>query len=572
MERFPTIWSENHSKENFRNEFPEFSMFSLLKETADQYPNNIALEFQDKQTTFSEMIEQIELVAQSLLACGVKKGDFISVIAPNSPQALISVYAANRIGAVANMIHPLLSVNEIKRFVEHVDSKAVVTFDNLYEKISGVKWETTENPVLILARVVDALPETVQPYYLAANKVEISINPEHNAIYWNDFLAKGKQREEVLPADNGKGEDLAAILYSGGTTGIPKGVMIHNQGFNCMAIQTGEVIRSDKKDMAGKKLLALMPVFHGFGLAMCMHVALYWGCHIFLVPKFDFNACAKLIFDKKINHIYAVPALFEALSRTEEIETEDLSFIEMVAFSGDKCNEKLYNRMNNYLKKGGSTEQMTEAYGLTECLSAACISPFFAHKKGSTGLPLPGNTIKICEFGTTKEAPLGEDGEVCINGPTLMRGYYKNEAETKVALREHEDGRIWLHTGDIGAMDEDGYLYYRQRHSKMIITSGYNIYPSQIEEVINSCNGVVQSCVVGVEDRSVGQRIVAVVQPVNMNGDLDTLRQRILEECTKNVAEYAMPREVIFREALPRTAMGKVSFKALTAELNEKEK
>lgn len=571
MKRYPTIWSENHSKENFRDEFPEFSMFSLLKETAEQYPDNIALEFQDKQTSFSEMIEQIELVAQSFLACGVKKGDFVSVIAPNTPQALISVYAANRIGAVVNMIHPLLSTNEIKKFVEHVDSKAIITFDNLYAKLGEIIWETTQKPVMILARIADALPEAVQSYYLAANPLEININPQHNAIYWNDFLQKGRQREEILPADDGKGEDLAAILYSGGTTGIPKGVMIDNQSFNCMAIQTGEVIRSDKKDMAGKKLLALMPVFHGFGLAMCMHVALYWGTHIFLVPKFDFQACSKLIFDKKINHIYAVPALFEALSRTEEIETEDLSFIEMVAFSGDKCNEKLLNRMNNYLKKGGSNEQMTEAYGLTECLSAACISPFFAHKKGSTGLPLPGNTIKICEFGSTKEVPLGEDGEVCINGPTMMKGYYKNEVETKLALREHDDGKVWLHTGDIGAMDEDGYLYYRQRHSKMIITAGYNIYPSQIEEVINRVNGVVVSCVVGVEDRSVGQRVVAVVQPVSMDMDFDSLRNRILEACKKEVAEYAMPRDVVFKEALPRTAMGKVNFKKITAEMNGKE-
>ena len=570
MKRYPTIWSENHSKENYRDNFPEFSMFSLLKETAEEYPNNTALEFQDKETTFSEMIEQIELVAQSFLACGIKKGDFISIVAPNTPQALISVYAANRIGAVANMIHPLLSANEIKRFVEHVDSKAVITFDNLYDKLSQIKWETTQNPTVILARIVDALPESIQPHYLAANKLEININPDHNAIYWNDFLEKGKQRAEALPVDDGKSDDLAAILYSGGTTGIPKGVMVTNQGFNCMAIQTTEVIRSDRKDMAGKKLLALMPVFHGFGLAMCMHVALYWGTHIFLVPKFDFKACAKLIFDKKINHIYAVPALFEALSRTEEIETEDLSFIEMVAFSGDKCSEKLYNRMNNYLKKGGSTEQMTEAYGLTECLSAACISPFFAHKKGSTGLPLPGNTIKICEFGSTREVPCGEDGEICINGPTMMKGYYKNEVETKLALQVHEDGKTWLHTGDIGCMDEDGYLYYRQRHCKMIITAGYNIYPSQIEEVINHVNGVVVSCVVGVEDRTIGQRVVAVVQPVSMDADLDSLRERILENCKKNVAEYAMPREVIFKEELPRTAMGKVNFKKVTADMNEK--
>lgn len=569
MKRERTIWSDNHSPENFREEYPEFSMVSLLKETAEKYPDYYALEFNNKKITFSQMIQQIELVAQSLLASGVKKGDFVSVVAPNTPQALISVYAINRMGAIANMIHPLLSANEIRRFVEHVDSKAVITFDMLYPKLAEIKWETSAKPVMVLARIADALPFYIKPLYMATNKVKLNINPEHNVIYWNDFLRKGKQRKEALPADDGKGDDIAAILYSGGTTGIPKGVMIHNRAFNCMAIQAEEIKRDDSKDIAGKKALAVMPVFHGFGLAMCMHVMLYFGMQVFLVPKFDFKLCSNLIFKKKINHVYAVPALFEALSRTEEIEKQDLSFLEMVAFSGDKCSEKLLNRMNNYLKKGGSSEQMTEAYGLTECLSAACISPFFAHRKGSTGLPLPGNEIKICKIGTHEEVPFGEDGEICITGPTQMKGYYKNEAETNIALQIHPDGKKWLHTGDIGSMDEDGYLYYRQRHCKMIISAGYNIYPTQIEEVINDCRGVQLSCVIGIEDRTLGQRIVAVVQPVNMNGDLDKLRNQIMEKCKDNVASFAMPHEIIFREELPKTAMNKVDFKTLTKELSK---
>lgn len=570
MERIRNIWSENHAPENFRPEYPEFSMVSLLKETAEKYPDYYALNFNNKKITFAQMIETIETVAQALLASGVKKGDFVSVVAPNTPQALISVYAINRMGAVANMIHPLLSANEIKKFVEHVDSKAVITFDMLYPKLAEIEWETTVKPVIVLARIADALPVYLKPLYLATNKVEFTPNPDHNIIYWNAFLKQGKQRKESLPVDDGKGDDIAAILYSGGTTGIPKGAMIHNRAFNCMAIQAEEIKRDNTKDAAGKKALALMPVFHGFGLAMCMHTMLYFGMQVFLVPKFDFKACTKLIFKNKINHVYAVPALFEALSRSEEIEKQDLSFLEMVAFSGDKMSDKLHNRMNKYLKNGGSSEQMTEAYGLTECLSAACISPFFAHKQGSTGLPLPDNKIKICKVGTHEEVPIGEDGEICITGPTLMKGYYQNEVETKIALQQHDDGEVWLHTGDVGCMDEDGYLYYRLRHCKMIITSGYNIYPTQIEEVINGVNGVAASCVIGIEDRSVGQRVVAVVQPANMNADLEPLRERILDACKKNVAEFAMPREVIFKEELPRTRMGKIDFKNLTADMNAK--
>lgn len=570
MKRERSIWSKNHAKDNFRDEYPEFSMFSLLQETALKYPDYTALEFQNKKTTYAQMIAQIELTAKSLLASGIKKGDFVSIVTPNMPQALIMVYALNRIGAIANMIHPLLSSTEIKNMVENVDSAAILTVDMLYPKLAQIEWETAKKPLMILARINDALPFYIKPIYAAMNKLKLEFNPSHNIIYWNDFLKKGKARKEPLSPDDGKGDDIAAILYSGGTTGIPKGVMIHNRAFNCMAVQASEIKRAD--NAAGKKALALMPVFHGFGLAMCMHVMLYFGMHIFIVPKFDFKACTKLIFKKKINHVYAVPALFEALSRMEEIEKDDLSFLEMVAFSGDKCNKKLLNRMNNYLEKGGSTARMTEAYGLTECLSCVCISPFFKQKEDSMGIPLPDMEMKIVRIGTHETLPPGEDGEICITGPTQMKGYYKNEMETAHALQVHADGKTWLHTGDIGCMDEEGYFYYRQRHCKMIITSGFNVYPSQIEEIICKSSAVVLCCVIGVADRIVGQRIVAVVQPTSMDIDLDKLRTEILENCKNNVAEFAMPQEIIFREKLPTTAMGKVNFKQLTEEMDNKKK
>lgn len=559
MKRERNIWSENHGDSNFISEYPEYSMVSLLKETAHKYPDCNAIDFQSKTLTFSQMIAEIENVARALIANGVKKGDYVSVVAPNTPQALLMVYAVNRVGAIANMIHPLLSVTEIQHFIEHVNSKAVLTFDMLYSKFADIKWQTNEKPLIILARIKDALPFYLKHLYALKNKVDITLNPEHNVIYWNQFLKSGKNVS--LPEDDGKGDDVAVILYSGGTTGIPKGVMIHNRAFNCMAIQSSEIKPVD--DASGMKCLAMMPTFHGFGLAMCMHVMLSFGTCAVLVPTFDFKAVSKLIFKKKINFIYAVPAMFEALSRTEEIEKQDLSFIKMIAFSGDKCNKKLKDKMNRYLEKGGSSARMTEAYGLTESLSGVCISPFFKMKEDSTGLPFPDNEVKIVEFGTHNQVPVGEDGEICVTGPTQMKGYYNNEAETKLALQLHDDGKLWLHTGDIGCVDDEGYLYFRQRHCRMIITAGYNVYPTQIEEAIARCTGVNLCCVIGVKDRTLGQRIVAYVQPTSMSVNLEDLKKRILDECKKSVAEFAIPKEVIFEEALPKTAMGKVNFKEL---------
>ncbi len=569
MQRTPGIWSKHHGKDNFISEYPDYSMFAMLNDVAKKHPDYTALEFEDKKISFSKMIEQIELVAKSLLASGIKKGDYVSVVAPNTPQALCMVYAINRIGAIANMIHPLLSPVETQLLIEKVDSVAVLTFDILYNKFRDISWNN-KRPLMIIGSIADALPFYKKYLYKMINKSNLEYNPDHKIIKWNDFLAKGRKSSIELPPDNGKGEDVAIILYSGGTTGLPKGVMLQNFAFNAMAVQSSEIKPYDTKDTAGKKVLALMPVFHGFGLAMCIHVMLSFGCHLVLVPKFDYVACAKLIFKKKINYIYAVPALFAALVRTEEIEKNDLSFIEMIAVGGDKCDNKLLQKMNKYLEKGNCKARIMDAYGLTESVSCVCINPFFNMKEGSTGIPLADNKFKIVALGTHDEVPAGVDGELCINGPTLMKGYYKNEEETAHALQLHDDGLVWLHTGDIGCLDEDGYFYYRQRSSRMIIIAGNNVYPSQIENVINQCDSVITSCVIGVSARRDStQRIVAVVQPSDMDGDLEKIRKEILEICEKNVADFAMPKEIIFKAELPKTAMGKVNFKALTEEYSK---
>lgn len=570
MKRYPNVWSAHHGKDNFIPEYPDCSMFSFMEQTKNRHPDFTALEFQNNKMTFSEMFAQIELIAQSLLASGVKKGDYVSVVAPNTPQAVNMVYAINRIGAIANMIHPLLSQSEIKQLVENVNSKVMLTFDLVYPKIAEIEWKSPCNPLMIIAHISDALPFYLRAIYRFKAEKKIDYNPSHSTIEWKDFIQKGKMRKEVLPVDDGKGEDVAIILYSGGTTGLPKGVMLQNFAFNAMAVQASEIKPLDTKDTAGKRVLALMPVFHGFGLAMCIHVMLSFGCHLFLVPKFDYKACAKLIFKKKLSYIYAVPALYEALSRSEEIETADLSFMEMVAVGGDKCDKKLLARMNKYLEKGNSNARIIDAYGLTETVSGAIMNPFFALKEDSIGIPFPDNEVKIVKFGTQEELPAGEDGEICISGPTRMLGYYNNEEETARVLQKHEDGKIWVHTGDIGRMDEEGYVFYGQRHSRMIIVAGNNVYPTQIENVINQCDDVNTSCVIGVTGRASVQKIVAVVQPTSMDIDLEKLRKEIAAVCEKNVADYARPQEIVFREEMPKTAMGKVSFKKLIEEMEGK--
>lgn len=561
MKREHSIWQNYHSENGGWKEFPENSIFSFMKETADKYPNYTAIEFEGKKISYKQLIFQIEEAAAALVASGIKKGDYVSVITPNTPQALISVYAINRIGAIANILHPLLSVNEVQKFVEDVNSTAIITLDMVYPKLAKMKWKAGLKPKIILSRIADALPTYKKHIYLIANKVKPDINPAHDVVYWNEFIADAKKKGISVPADTGKAEDIAVILYSGGTTGIPKGVMITNSNLNCLAVQSHDVYERD--DIPGAHSLALMPIFHGFGLGVCMHGMLCNALHVFILPKYDMNACTKLIFKRKISFLFGVPALYEAISRSEEIEKKDLSFIKFIVTAGDKTSPTLMNKFNRQLEKGGSKAKMREAYGQTECTSGCCINPFFNIKIGSIGIPYADTLMKIVEPGTHKEVPVGESGEICICGPAVMKGYYNNPEETAKVLQIHEDGKTWLHTGDIGYVDEDGYYYFGQRYCRMIITAGYNVYPSMVENAIYTYRAVKTCCVIGVKNPVIGQKIRAYIVLNNPDADKEEAKKKIIECCKKNVAEYSIPHEFVFRDKLPVSSLGKIDFNKL---------
>ncbi len=566
MKREKSIWYQYQNPDKWVPEYPEYSFYEHFRLGAEKYPDLCAVEFQGKKYTYKQLIKKIDSVARALVACQIKKGDVVSVITPNTPQALFMIYALNRIGAVANMIHPLLSAKEIQDFVESTDSVAILTLDMIYPKFAKIAWKTSKEPKMILARIVDALPWYAKPVYSAKNKLSLTFNPDHDVIYWNDFIKAGENSGIILPSDDGKGDDTAVILYSGGSSGTPKGVMITNLNINSLAMHTYDI--GGIEEVAGKKSLAVMPLFHGFGLVICVHAMLSLGFHVYLLPKYDFNECSKLIFKKKINCIYGVPGLFESLIRCEYIDKSDLSFMELLVCGGDKLPEKLQHRVNKILKKGGADVVLREAYGQTECVAGCSINPKFDTRIGSAGIAYPDVYFKIVKPDTQEELPDGEDGELCVAGPLVMKGYYKNEEATAKALQRHSDGKLWLHTGDMFSKDKDGFIYFRQRNSRMIICGGYNVYATQVEDAICSCPAVAQSCVVGVKDRIYGQKIAAFVVLNNKEADKTAVKEKITECCKNNLSEYSLPHEIIFRDELPVTNMGKTDYLSLEKEAN----
>ena len=305
-----------------------------------------------------------------------------------------------------------------------------------------------------------------------------------------------------------------------------------------------------------------------FGLGIGIHTALIGGATCILVPQFSVKVYADTLLKQKPNLIPGVPTLFEALLRAEGLEKADLSFLRGIFSGGDSLSPELKKKVDAFLKDHGCTEQIREGYGTTECVTASCLTPKDYARAGSIGVPFPDTFYKIVAVGTTQEVDAHTEGEICISGPTVMLGYMDNPEETAQTLRRHSDCRIWLHTGDLGYMDEDGFVYFRQRIKRMLVTSGYNVYPSQLENIIDGHEKVLLSCGIGIKDAQRGQRIKAYIVPMPGIEPNDALKTEILDYCKEHIAKYALPREVEFRTELPKTLVGKVAYRVLEEEAN----
>lgn len=561
MERKRTVWSERLAGGAIYKELPENSMYEFLLERTEDCLNSIAVEFEGKKTRYSEFIGQIDQVARSLIKLGIKKNDIVSIVSPNIPQAVITVYALNKIGAVANMLHPLFPSAELQYHIENTESRMVFILDMLWEKLADVKWNCS-TPEVVLFSIHDALGF---PKSLFVKRKKLSAKSE-NIHYWNEFIRLGySSADPVFPKSSP--EDIALILYSGGTTGKSKGICLTNKNINCCAVAGHEV----GEGLRGVKSLAVMPIFHGFGLCTSIHTMLTCGSHLYLLPKYDIDKCNKLIFKERIECIFAVPAIFDALVYSKEMETKDYSFLKLVYCGGDKLKIRTERKFNSYMEKINSPTRIIPGYGLTECVAGCISNPIFGTKEGTAGMAYPDDEIIIVEPGTEQELPIGMPGELCLCGPTVMKGYYKDEEATRKVLRVHKDGKTWLHTGDVFSVDEDGFYTFHSRLGRMFVSNGYNIYPEQIENAIVQLPAVKKCCVVGEDTKIGGQTPVAAVtlNKTKTEGMSEkAITEAVRETCRKAVPEYSLPRRIIILDELPMTKVGKTDFKKVSEIVN----
>lgn len=555
-------WSKYYKKTAMKIRLRNENIYDYMKRKMikHHFENNIAINYFGTKIIYKEFINKIDNCANKFLSIGIKKYDIVTILSANVPEALISFYALNKIGAVSNILHPLLSENEIKEALNKYDTECLIALDITLDKVDKILSKTKVKKVIIISpsNSMNLLLKTLYNVKTFKTKYKIKTNFSSKYMSWNKFM---KLKNKNLYYDKiALKDDPALILQSGGSTGTPKGIVLSNGNVNASTVAAINAYPDLCKD---DRILGIMPIFHGFGLEVSINDAFCVGAEVVLIPTFKASEFHKLLIKHKPTVIVGVPTLFEALTTNKNMDNVSLSNLKYVIAGGDTLSKKRVENINDFLHRHGAKTNMIQGYGLTEAVAAASVDLRDLSRPGTIGVPWPGIYIGIFKPNTDIELEYNTDGEICICGPTVMLGYYNNEAETNLTLKHHKDGNIWLHTGDIGSMDKDGFITYKQRLKRMIISSGYNVYPSQIEEVLMTHDAVLNVSVIGIPHPYKKEIPKAYIVLKKGYKKSEELKEELIKLCKKNLAVYSVPKEIEFMDSLPKTVVGKVDFNKL---------
>jgi long-chain acyl-CoA synthetase len=544
-------------------DFPRVSLYERLVQTVQAHEKDAAWDFLIATQNYKDFLADIDKFADALAAAGFQKGDIMTISMPTCPQGIIPIYAVNKLGGIASMIHPLSPPPQIEMYLNISNSTWAMTLDSFYPKFVEVLGKTQVKK-LILARIPDYLPAIGKLVFKMKSKGQIKKVPADDRVIWMADMLHGNYPR--APKAEVSTDDTAVILYSGGTTGTPKGIELSNMNM----ISEGMMVASWINAHEGQSVLAILPIFHGFGLGVCVNSFFMAGGKSILIPTFTPEDVAKIVKKKHPNYIMAVPTLFEALASNETFKHCDLSCFAATFCGADTLPRKTKEKFEAVVKAGGGNCKLLEGYGLTEAVTAIMASPTSEYREGSVGIPLSNMLAQICEVGGTAEVPCGEEGEICISGPAVMKGYLNNPEATAETLVTHDDGQVWLHTGDLGLMDKDGFTYFRLRIKRMLKVSGFNVYPMNVEETLRKMPDIEDVCIIGVPDEKQVSKVKAFVVLKDKTKATDEEKQAIMDFGVANLLKYESPREVEFRDSLPKTLIGKIAFNTLEKEELEK--
>ena len=547
-------------------DYPPLSMFAVFRDNVNQYPDLDGLIFFNKRTSKSLLLKQVEHMSRQFAAIGIRKNDTVIVCLPNIPQAVVSLYALNRLGAVPAPIHPLSAPAEIEGYAKLVSAKAAITLDGFFPRFAAVLEKTKFDKIIVCSLKSEMGALTKIGFHLTVGRKIKPVPYSDTILKWTDLeLKAGGQPEELEKPDPIGADEMALILFSGGSTGEPKAIMLSNKNLNALAMQMNAV---GGPTSPGDRMLSILPVFHGFGLAVGIHSMQINSSTCILIPKFKADTLAALIKKYKPQFMAGVPSLYDALTVDKNFLKIKLDSFKGIFCGGDSLSPEIKKRFDIVIKKCGGRVMLREGYGLTETVTGSAIVPRDEYRDNSFGIPSPDNWMKVVKPGTEEECAPLEDGEICISGPTVMLGYLNDPEATANTVKKHKDGRSWVHSGDIGCMDEDGFFYFKQRAKRIIKTSGIAVFPSHVENVLNKHPSVRLSCVIGIPNESRGEDCKAFIQLNKGIEGTEELKQKIIDSCKNDLMPYARPRVIEFLDKMPMTNVGKVNFR----ELEERER
>ena len=556
-------WLDYYSREERKIKFTDKTIYQFMIDEVGEDKDFYALNYFNNRITYNEFFDNINLCARSLREFGVREGDIVTICMPNMPEALYAFYACNKIGAVADMVHPLSSGDQLKHYLTESKSRILFLVDFDYDKFKDII-PTTLVYKTILVSPKESMPLGLTIGYTLTRQLGMKRPKLGDTEYlsWLEFLSKGIKNTKEYKT-NMKKDDLALILHSGGTTGTPKGIMISNYSFNALSQQSAvNVIDVRPKD----KIVTILPIFHGFGLGVCIHTPLCLKVETILMPEYDANRFYKIWKNDRPHVILGVPTLWEGMMSNKKFDDVNMSQLKYIVSGGDHLTVAQEERINEFLHKHGARVNIAKGYGMTESVAATCYTFPGTNEPGSIGIPMVGNTYCICDPETHEPLPFGQEGEICVQGPTVMMGYLNNPEETDKVLITHSDGTKWLHTGDIGFIKENGIVYYTQRLKRMIIVSGFNVYPSVIENTISEHEAVAKVCVIGIPHpykMHVPKAFVVLKEGYKEGAKI---KREIRDLCKEHLPVYSVPKDIEFRDELPKTLYNKIDYKTLEKE------
>lgn len=553
-------------EESYEGEIPKVTAYEYMRERNKLYLNDIVLQYFGRNITYREFFEKIDETQKAFMRLGVQENDIVTIMSVNSPELIYSFYALNKMNAIPNMIDPRTKAIGVRDYLNEVHSRHMLMLNVCYEAVADAVKDTEVEHVVVLSPN-DSLPfglkqaKMIKDYIDCKKGVIPQIHYDRTFISWNEFMKDGR---EVARVDSPcfKENHPACIVHTGGTTGIPKGVMLTNENMNAM-VEGLDYAHVDLQ--RHRRFLNVLVPFVAYGAVNGIHTAVCKGWVSNLLPKLDQGKFAELISKQKPEICLGVPAYFDALMENRTMKHANLDFGISYIVGGDAMKKEKELELDKFMLDHNG-RIIKKGYGLTECAACATVSSDIINSIGSVGLPLPRNSVAAFDPSTGEEMGYGEQGELCISGPTVMLGYYNNLEATREMLKLHDDGKVWLHSGDIGYVEQDGQVYHTDRIKRIIVRSGYKVFPSVLENVVSKYP-CVQSCsAIGVPSVTEGNApvIVSVLEEQYQNqGMEETVKEELYSLIQEHLPDYTYPVDIVFRDSMPLTSVGKIDYRKL---------